>query len=61
MGEAPLSLHIEAETYRRLEEEAQRQDVSPAHIAEQALTWYLESRKRQLLSEHAAEANAGLS
>ncbi|WP_312795261.1 hypothetical protein [Tianweitania sp.] len=63
MGEVPLSLHIKAETSRRLEEEAQRQDVSPAHIAKQALTWYLESRKhqRQLSSEHAAEASAGLS
>lgn len=62
MGEVPLSLHIKAETSRRLEDEAQRQDVSSDEIAEQAIDWYVESqeRERQLLRERAAEADKGV-
>jgi len=62
MGEVPLSLHIKAETNRRLKEEAQRQDVSADNIAEQAIDWYVESQEleRQILQQRAAEADKGV-
>lgn len=59
MGEVPLSLHISAETNRRLEEEADLQQVSADEIAREAIQWYIEEqdRERQILRQRAAEAD----
>jgi predicted transcriptional regulator len=59
MGEVPLSLHISAETNRRLEEEAELQHVSADEIAREAIRWYIEEqeRERAVLRQRVAEAD----
>ena len=62
MGEVPLSLHVTAKLKGDLEQEAERQHVSADDIAEEAISWYIESqeRERQILRERAAEADKGV-
>jgi predicted transcriptional regulator len=62
MGEVPLSLHVDAELKRKLEDEARLQKVSPDDLAERAIEAYLEIRssERDVLRQRIAEADKGL-
>lgn len=62
MGEVPLSLHVEAELKKKLDDEARLQKISVESIAENAIKRYLEIREheRQILRERVAEADRGV-
>ena len=62
MGEVPLSLHVKAETKRKLEKEARLLKVSEAEIAERAIEAYLEiaGSEREILKQRIAEADKGV-
>jgi predicted transcriptional regulator len=62
MGEVPLSLHVDAELKKKLEEEARSQNVSADDLAERAIESYLEVRgaEREILKQRIAEADKGV-
>lgn len=62
MGEVPLSLHVDAELKRKLDDEARLQKVSPDDLAERAIEAYLEIRssEREILRQRIAEADKGV-
>lgn len=62
MGEAPLSLHVDADTRKQLEDEARLQRTSAEDVAEFAIKRYLEIREheREILRERIAEADRGI-
>ena len=62
MGEVPLSLHVDAELKKKLEDEARSQNVSAENVAERAIQRYLEIREheRAVLRERIAEADKGI-
>lgn len=61
MGEVPLSLHVEAELKRKLDDEARLQKMSAETVAEHAIKRYLEIREfeREIIRERIAEADKG--
>jgi predicted transcriptional regulator len=62
MGEVPLSLHVEAELKRKLDDEARLQRISAESVAEHAIRRYLEIREyeRDIIRERIAEADKGV-
>jgi predicted transcriptional regulator len=62
MGEVPLSLHVDAELKKKLDDEARLQKVSPDDLAERAIEAYLEIRssEREILRQRIAEADKGV-
>lgn len=62
MGEVPLSLHVDAELKKKLDDEARSQNVSSENVAERAIKRYLEIREheRAILRERIAEADKGI-
>ena len=62
MGEIPLSLHVNDELKKKLDDEARLQSVSAENIAERAIKRYLEIREheRAILRERIAEADKGI-
>jgi len=62
MGEIPLSLHVEAELKRKLDDEARLQKISAETVAEHAIKRYLEIREfeRNVIRERIAEADEGI-
>lgn len=62
MGEVPLSLHVDTDTRKKLEAEANFQQSSAEDVAELAIKRYLEIREheREVLRERIAEADRGI-
>ena len=62
MGEVPLSLHVDTDTRKKLEAEANFQQSSAEDVAELAIKRYLEIREheREILRERIAEADRGI-
>ena len=62
MGEVPLSLHVDAELKKKLEDEARSQNVSAENVAERAIQRYLEIREQErgVLRERIAVADKGI-
>ena len=62
MGEVPLSLHVDAELKKKLEDEARSQNISADDLVERAIESYLEIREseREILRQRIAEADKGV-
>jgi predicted transcriptional regulator len=62
MGEVPLSLHVDAELKKKLEDEARSQNVSADDLVERAIESYLEIQEseREILRQRIAEADKGV-
>lgn len=62
MGEVPLSLHVTEQLKRELEQEAERQNLSAADVAQRAIRAYLDgmASERDILRQRMAEADKGV-
>jgi predicted transcriptional regulator len=62
MGEVPLSLHVDAELKKKLDDEARSQNVSADDLVGRAIESYLEIREseREILRQRIAEADKGV-
>lgn len=62
MGEVPLSLHVDAELKKKLDDEARSQNVSADDLVERAIESYLEIQEseREILRQRIAEAEKGV-
>ncbi len=62
MGEAPLSLHLDATTREALERQARLQNVSEAEVAKQVIEQFLDMQavKREAIAAAVEEAKKGV-